>query len=60
MEPHRGPRIDKIPISGFIGLVIAVGLGVGLIAEVPITRLWFFISVPIGLIVGTILYLRHR
>ncbi|HJT00052.1 MAG TPA: hypothetical protein VJ756_13255 [Terriglobales bacterium] len=60
MEPHWGPRIEKIPIRGGIGAIIAMGLMIGFLAEVPETRLWLFISVPLGLIFGTILYLRHR
>ena len=60
MEPHWGPRIEKIPIRGAIGAIIAIGLMIGFLADVPETRLWLFISVPLGLIFGIILYLRHR
>ena len=60
MEPHWGPRIEKIPIRGGIGAIIAIGLMIGFLAEVPETRLWLFISVPLGLILGLILHLRHR
>lgn len=60
MEPHWGPRIEKIPIRGGIGAIIAIGLMIGFLADVPETRLWLFVSVPLGLIFGIILYLRHR
>ncbi len=60
MEPHWGPRIEKIPIRGGIGAIIAIGLMIGFLADVPETRLWLFFSVPLGLIFGIILYLRHR
>jgi hypothetical protein len=60
MEPHWGPRIDKIPINGFIGLVVCIGLMFGFIMEVPAIRLWLFISIPLGILIGFILYLRHR
>jgi len=60
MEPHWGPRIEKIPIRGGIGAIIAIGLMIGLLADVPETRLWLFVSVPLGLIFGLIFYLRHR
>jgi hypothetical protein len=60
MEPHWGPRIEKIPIRGGIGAIIAIGLMIGFLADVPETRLWLYISVPLGLIFGIILYLRHR
>lgn len=60
MEPHWGPRIEKIPIRGGIGAIIAIGLMIGFLADVPETRLWLFVSVPLGLIFGIILYLHHR
>ncbi len=60
MEPHWGPRIEKIPIRGGIGAIVAIGLMIGFLADVPETRLWLFVSVPLGLIFGIILYLRHR
>ncbi|HYL95545.1 MAG TPA: hypothetical protein VET69_07045 [Terriglobales bacterium] len=59
MEPHWGPRIEKIPIRGGIGAIIAIGLMIDFLADVPETRLWLYISVPLGLIFGIILYLRH-
>jgi hypothetical protein len=34
MEPHWGPRIEKIPIRGGIGAIIAIGLMIGFLAEV--------------------------
>lgn len=60
MEPHWGPRIEKIPIRGGIGAIVAIGLMIGFLAEVPATRLWLYISVPLGLIFALILYVRHR
>ncbi len=35
-------------------------LMIGFLADVPETRLWLFVSVPLGLIFGVILYLRRR
>jgi len=49
MEPHWGPRIDKIPIKGWIGAVITIGMMVCIMAGVPQSRLWLFIAVPLGL-----------
>jgi hypothetical protein len=44
MEPHWGPRIEKIPIRGGIGAIIAIGLMIGFLADVPETR---FIVMPL-------------
>ncbi len=56
MEPHWGPQIAKIPIKGWIGLVITIGMMIGILAEVPEARLWLFIAVPLGLIFALILH----
>jgi hypothetical protein len=58
-DPHWGPRIDKIPVAGAIGLVITVGIMIGFLAEVPETRLWLFISVPLGILFAVILHFRN-
>ena len=56
MEPHWGPRIDKIPIKGWIGAVITIGMMVCIMAGVPQSRLWLFIAVPLGLIFAVVLH----
>ena len=58
--PHWGPQIAKIPVSGFIGLVVTIGLMIGFLFAVPQTRLWLYISVPIGIIVAVILHFAGR
>jgi hypothetical protein len=60
MDPIPEPRIDKIYLKGGIGVVIAVGLMIGFLADVPETRLWFYVALPIGLVVAAILMWRHR
>jgi hypothetical protein len=58
--PHWGPQIAKIPVSGFIGLVITVGLMLGFLFAVPQTRLWLYISVPVGIVVAVVLHFVGR
>lgn len=60
MEPHWGPRIDKIPMGGAIGTIIGIGLMIGFLGSVPETRLWLYISVPIGIVVAMLLRWRNR
>jgi hypothetical protein len=58
--PHWDPQIAKIPVSGFIGLVVTVGLMVGFLFVVPQTRLWLFVSLPIEIVVAIILHFVGR
>ncbi len=58
--PSWGPQIAKIPVSGFIGLVVTIGLMIGFLVAVPQTRLWLYISVPIGVAVAVILHFAGR
>ena len=57
---HWGPLIAKIPVSGFIGLVVTTGLIIGFLSAVPETRLWLYISVPVGIIVAVIVHFAGR
>jgi hypothetical protein len=58
--PHWGPQIAKIPVSGAIGLIITVGLMLGFLMAVPETRLWLYISVPVGIGVAVVLHFVGR
>ncbi len=60
MEKHRGIRIDKIPVEGVVGLIFGIGTLLIFLTGVPETRWFLLISVPIGVIVGTILYIWHK
>lgn len=59
-EPHWGPRIDKIPIKGFFGLLISIGVLISGLAALPAARLWLYISLPLGVIFGLVLHYLHR
>ncbi len=61
MRLHWGPNISNAyPVKGFIGLVVTVGVIVGLLFALPEARLWVYISIPIGIIVGLILHFARR
>ncbi len=55
-----GSQISKIPVAGVIGAVFTVGIVLMFLAGVPEARLFALISVPLGVIVGVILYLWHK
>ena len=60
MQPQdREPR-GGISFKGTAGLVIAVGVVVLLLIALPAYRLFFVISVAIGVVVAGILFLWHR
>ncbi len=54
------PRIDKIPIKGFIGAVVGIGLMAGFLLEIPAFRWVLLITVPAGIIIGIGLYWWHK
>ena len=60
MQPQgREPR-GGISFKGTAGLVVAVGVIVLLLIALPAYRLFFLISVAIGVVVAAILYLWHK
>jgi hypothetical protein len=60
MERHQGIRIDRIPVSGALGLVFAIGmLVIGLIA-LPAYREFLLVSFIGGGIGAVILLVLHR
>jgi hypothetical protein len=59
------PSQDSEPRSGFspkgtAGLIVAVGVVVLLLVALPAYRLFFAISVGIGVVVAGLLYLWHK
>ena len=47
-------------MKGTIGLIITVGVIFGVLASVPEARLWIYISVPLGVIIGLLLHFLRR
>lgn len=47
-------------MGGAIGTIIGIGLMIGFLGSVPETRLWLYISVPIGIVVAMLLRWRNR
>jgi hypothetical protein len=47
-------------LKGPIGLIVAIAVVVGLLIAFPAYRLFFLISVALGIGVAAILYLWHR
>lgn len=60
MDWHEGPDISKIPVKGVMGAVFTVGIVLMFLAGVPHARLFALISLPLGVIVGVVLYLWHK
>ena len=60
MEKHPGIRIDKIPVQGWIGLVLVVGILTISIIATPMTRWFVLISIAGGLILAAVLYFWRR
>ena len=56
---HPGIRIDKIPVSGPMGLVFTLGSMVIFLA-LPVVRWFALFSLPVGLGVAGILHWRQR
>jgi hypothetical protein len=60
MHPQdREPR-GAISFKGTASLVVAVGVIIILLVALPAYRLFFLISVTIGVVVAGILYLWHK
>jgi hypothetical protein len=51
-----GIRIDKIPVKGVVGLVIALGIMAIFLVAVPATRWLLLFSIPTGIVIA--LFLR--
>jgi len=60
MDWHEGPQIAKIPVKGVMGAVFTVGVVFMLLVGLPQVRLFAIISIPLGVIVGLVLYLWHK
>ncbi len=60
MDWHEGPNISKIPVKGIMGAVFTVGIVFMALVGLPHLRQFALISVPIGVIVGVVLYLWHK
>jgi len=60
MDWHEGPNISKIPVKGIIGAVFTVGIVFMALVGLPHVRLFALISVPLGVIVGVVLYVWHK
>jgi hypothetical protein len=58
MEP--APQTGKLSLKGPVGLIIAIAVVIALLIGFPAYRLFFLISVGIGVAVAGILYLWHR
>ncbi|PYX81152.1 MAG: hypothetical protein DMG70_20795 [Acidobacteria bacterium] len=60
MQPQDCEPRGGISFKGTAGLVVAVGVIVILLVALPAYRLFFLISVAIGVVVAGILYLWHK
>ncbi len=60
MDWHEGPQISKIPVKGVMGAVFTLGIVLMALVGLPHVRLFALISVPLGVIVGLVLYLWHK
>jgi len=56
---HPGIRIDKIPVSGAMGLIFTVGSLVIFLA-LPAVRWFAILSLPVGLAFAAILHFTGR
>jgi hypothetical protein len=58
---HWGPKSQNaFPVKGTIGLIITVGLIFGVLASVPVARLWIYVSIPVGIMVALVLHFLRR
>ncbi len=59
--PHWGPNVTNVfPVKGAIGLIVTVGLIFGILAAVPVARLWIYISIPLGIAIGLLLHFLRK
>ena len=56
MKKHPGIRIDKIPVGGAAGLILAVGVLAILLIGLPVFGLLLLVGLPVGAACGVILY----
>ncbi len=57
---HPGINFSKIPVSGWAGLLFAMGVMALFLITLPEVR-WFFVqALPAGVLVGAILAFLHR
>jgi hypothetical protein len=59
-EEDRGFRIEKIPLKGRMGLVLAAGVMIFFLIALPAVRWFFILTLPAGILVGVVLYFIHR
>jgi len=52
MEKRRGSRIDRIPIKGGTGLLFAIAVLVIFLIEVPATRWFLLLALPVGVLIA--------
>jgi hypothetical protein len=60
MASDPNPRLRAIPIKGVLGLVVTLAVVVIFLITVPITRWFFLISIPVGLVAALVLRLWHK
>ena len=60
MDWHGGPDISKIPVKGVMGAVFTIGIVLMFLAGLPHARLFVLISVPLGVVIGVVLYFWHK
>jgi len=60
MDWHEGPKMSKIPVKGIMGAVFTIGILFMFLVGLPQARFFALISIPIGVIVGIVLYVWHK
>jgi hypothetical protein len=60
MPTDSRPRLPAIPVKGVLGLVLTLGVVLVFLITVPVTRWFFLISIPFGLLVALVLHLWHK
>jgi hypothetical protein len=60
MEHNLQPAQPKASFTGATGLIVAVAVVAILLISFPVYRLFFLISLGIGLVVAGILFLWHK
>lgn len=59
MQIHPGIRIDKINASGFPGLLFVLATVVTFMS-IPVVRLFFLVSLTLGIVGAIMLHYYHR
>jgi NhaP-type Na+/H+ and K+/H+ antiporter len=57
---HPGITMHKIPVEGAAGLAFTVGVLVTILLSLPQARWFLALSLPTGLVIGSILRLTSR